>query len=106
MDTVEGNTELARTVMDDYLAQTGRLLEELRAELAGQTPSATRLDELTHTLKGSSAAVSACQLAHTAARMNTAAREGDLIALEAARTEFCLDFVTLTSIVQNWKTSL
>ncbi len=106
MDTVEGDKELARTIMTVYVEQTQDLLAKIQTELSLPNKNFVKLEELAHTLKGSSATVSAKKLAKSAKEMNDACKTKDLVAFEAARTEFCLDFVTLNTLINNWKSSL
>ena len=106
MDTVDGNTELASSLMDDFLAHTQQHLDAIKEELDAPNCDFEKLSAIAHTIKGSSGAVSALKLAETSRLMNEAAKKGDRIAIETARTDFALDFLELKNIVTKWKSSL
>lgn len=106
MDTVDGNTELASSLMDDFLTHTQQHLDSIKAEFDAPERNFEKLGALAHTIKGSSGAVSAIKLAEEGSRMNEAAKHNDSIAFETARTDFAIDFLELKNIVAKWKSSL
>lgn len=105
METVNSNSELAVSLMDDYIDQTQAILQKLKEELKS-TKDYGKIELYAHTLKGSSAAISATKLAEVGRQMNDAAKVHDLVHVEALRTNFDLDFIKLKQIVQNWKAAL
>lgn len=106
MDTIGNDKKLAVSLMDDYVEQSKKLLIEIKEGLAKQEKDFATLQRLAHTLKGSSAAVSAFKLSDYGEKMNAAAKAKDAIALEASRTDFAIDFIQLQQIVTNWKTNI
>ena len=105
-DTTGGDKILSQSIMDEFITQSKKILSELKAELSKPTKNSEAINRLTHTLKGSSAAVSAFKLTEYGKKMNDAAKAGDYVAVEAARTDFAIDFITLEQIVKDWKQSL
>ncbi len=105
LDTVDSNVELAESLMDDYIDQTQSILDKLKEECeTGKNIDAIEL--YTHTLKGSSAAVSAFKLAQTGKLLNDAAKTADIVKVKALYTDFALDFQHLKTVVKNWKATL
>src|SRR5574344_2318942 len=102
-DTTGGDKILSQSIMDEFITQSKKILSELKAELSKPTKNSEAINRLTHTLKGSSAAVSAFKLTEYGKKMNDAAKAGDYVAVEAARTDFAIDFITLEQIVKDWK---
>ena len=106
MDTTGNNSEFAISLMDEYITQSKELMERLKEELK-QTPiNYDKVELYTHTMKGSSASVSATRFAELGRKMNDAAKTRNLTDLEAARINYEIDFIAFTNIVANWKTSI
>ena len=105
-DTIGGDKKLGASLMDEFISQSKKILNDLKTELQQKNKDAENIKRLTHTLKGSSAAVSAFKLTEYGKKMNDAAKKGDYVAVEAARTDFAIDFITLEQIVKDWKQSL
>lgn len=106
MDTTGNNAEFAISLMDEYITQSKELMERLKEELK-QTPiNYDKVELYTHTMKGSSASVSATRFAELGRKMNDAAKTRNLTDLEAARINYEIDFIAFTNIVANWKTSI
>ena len=105
MDTVSSNTELAVSLMVDYINQTEVILSKLKTELSGEKDP-SKIELYAHTLKGSSAGVSATRLAETGKRMDDAAKAKDFLKVEALFIDFSLDFVKFRKIVEVWKAAL
>lgn len=106
MDTTGNDKQLASSLMDDYITQSHTILTQIKAELAKQDKDFDLLHRLGHTLKGSSAAISAFKLSEYGKKMDEAAKTKNAIALEASRTDFAIDFIKLEQIVKDWKQSL
>lgn len=106
MDTTGGDTQLARALMEDYVAQSHRILEQIKQDLTKPQRNFETLERFAHTLKGSSAAVSVYKLSDYGQKMDEAAKRKDAVAMEAARTDFAIDFIELEQLVENWKQSL
>ena len=106
MNTAGGDPELALSIMQEYEDQSQKLLEKLKKELAEPEKNFSQLRFDSHTLKGSSAAVSAYKLRDTAKDMERAAMAKDLKTFDDRRTAFALDFIKLKSLIKNWKSSL
>ena len=104
-DTTNNDPELAVSLIEDYVEQTEAVLAALKTEIERGSDFA-KLELYTHTLKGSSSAISALKLTETAKRMNINAKQKNLVELEALRTEFCLDFLELKQTIKTWKSTL
>ena len=92
--------------MDEYLTQSKELMKCLKEELKKSPLNYDKIELYTHTMKGSSASVSATRFADLGRKMNDAAKARNLTALESARINYEIDLITFTNIVNNWKTSI
>lgn len=106
MDTTGNDPELSVSVMDEYMDQTRSILVKLKEEVAKQYPDFQTIELYLHTLKGSSMSVSANKFSSYAQKMQKSISEKNMVEFEATRTEFALDFLRLTDIVEKWKSSL
>lgn len=106
MDTTGNDKNLSISLMEEYLKQTKDLLAKLKQALESPEKNYKDLEYYTHTLKGSSASVSAKKLAEFGKTMNDAAKQKDCITIESARVNFALDFLRLENFVNQWKDSL
>lgn len=106
METTGNNTEFAISLMDEYIEQAEILLNNLKGELVKESPDFQKLELYSHTLKGSSASVSATRFANLGKQMNDAAKQKDKVKLEAARINFALDFIDFKNIIEKWKISI
>jgi CheY-like chemotaxis protein/HPt (histidine-containing phosphotransfer) domain-containing protein/anti-sigma regulatory factor (Ser/Thr protein kinase) len=106
MDTAGNDKEFAVSLMDEYMAQTEKVMKNLKEELVKEKKDFSKIELYTHTLKGSSASVSATRFAELGKRMNDAAKERNIIELESARINFELDFLTFKNLIGNWKTTI
>lgn len=106
MDTTDHNVEFAISLMDEYLTQSKELMKCLKEELKKSPLNYDKIELYTHTMKGSSASVSATRFADLGRKMNDAAKARNLTALESARINYEIDLITFTNIVNNWKTSI
>ena len=106
MDTTGKNIEFAISLMDEYITQSKELMENLKEELKQSPLNYEKIELYTHTMKGSSASVSATRFADLGRKMNDAAKTRNLTDLESARINYEIDFITFTNIVANWKNSI
>ena len=106
MDTTGQNIEFAISLMDEYITQSKELMENLKEELKQSPLNYEKIELYTHTMKGSSASVSATRFADLGRKMNDAAKTRNLTGLESARINYEIDFITFTNIVANWKNSI
>ena len=106
MDTTGQNIEFAISLMDEYITQSKELMESLKEELKQSPLNYEKIELYTHTMKGSSASVSATRFADLGRKMNDAAKTRNLTDLESARINYEIDFITFTNIVANWKNSI
>lgn len=106
METTGNNTEFAISLMDEYIEQAEILLNNLKSELIKECPDFQKLELYSHTLKGSSASVSATRFANLGKQMNDAAKLKDKVKLEAARINFAIDFIDFKNIIEKWKISI
>ena len=106
MDTTGQNIEFAISLMDEYITQSKELMENLKEELKQSPLNYEKIELYTHTMKGSSASVSATRFADLGRKMNDAAKTRNLTDLESARINDEIDFITFTNIVANWKNSI
>jgi CheY-like chemotaxis protein/HPt (histidine-containing phosphotransfer) domain-containing protein len=82
LERAAGDAELLAQIIEIYLQETPALLEQLGAFLdAGDAQQAFRS---AHTIKGSSANLSAGEVTEAARAVELAARQGDLVAARAA----------------------
>ncbi|HBG65008.1 MAG TPA: hybrid sensor histidine kinase/response regulator [Treponema sp.] len=101
-----GNRKLAFSLMEDYIAQSQKLLVQIKQELAKPQKDLKRLELYAHLLESNSSARSAHKLAEHGKKMEASAKEGNLVAFEAARTCFAVDFLKLKLIIKNWEASV
>ena len=106
MDTTGQNIEFAISLMDEYITQSKELMKNLKEELKQSPLNYEKIELYTHTMKGSSASVSATRFADLGRKMNDAAKTRNLTDLESARINYEIDFITFTNIVANWKNSI
>ena len=105
-DTTNEDKELAKKLMDDYLAQTQKYLALIKKEMDQKEKNLENLRYYAHTLKGSSSTVSVHKLAECSNKMEEAAVTGNLNAFESERISFAADFLTLKQLVKSWKSAL
>lgn len=106
MNTVGGDKKVAVKIIDDYVNQTTNILSDIKAEIRNDIIDSEKLHRLAHTLKGSSATISANKLADDAKKIENACKADDSLAFEAARTDFALDFLEFKKIISQWKSSI
>ena len=105
-DTTNQDKELAKSLMDDYVAQTQKFLGLIKRELDKKDKNIDNLKYYAHTLKGISSAVSVHKLAEYSKKMEDAADNKDLTTFESIRVNFAVDFLTLKQLVKSWKSAL
>lgn len=106
INSAGGNRKLAFSLMEDYIAQSQKTMVQIKTELAKPQKDLKRLEHCAHLLETASTARSAHKLAEHAKKMKDSARTGNLVALEAARTCFAVDFLKLKLIIKNWEASV
>ena len=106
MDTVGEDKILAKSIMQKYMSATEDLLVQIKEELSKEEKDFTVIEKIAHTLKGSSGSVSSGKLKSSATAMDEAAKQEDFTKVEAARTDFAIDFTELKNVVRTWLTSL
>ncbi len=85
-DTIGKDWDLGNQIILDYIDQTGKFL--ISSKKLFETKNFEELHRITHTLKGSSAAISANKLANISAKMNQAAKDKNSDALLLSILEF------------------
>ncbi|HAH60898.1 MAG TPA: hybrid sensor histidine kinase/response regulator [Treponema sp.] len=100
-DTVSGNTVLGCQLIDDYRSQTAALV--YHAEQAVRCRDFEELRRIGHTLRGSSAAISANALAKYGALINGQARQSDIENIKKSLTAFKDEFVFFELSSDKWK---
>lgn len=81
LERLMGDEDLARTILDGFLADIPRQIQALKACLDGDDAPGTARQA--HTIKGASATVGGEALREAAFEMEKAARSGDLDAVRA-----------------------
>ena len=85
-DTIGKDWDLGNQIILDYIDQTGKFL--ISSKKLFETKNFEELHRIAHTLKGSSAAISANKLANISAKMNQAAKDKNSDALLLSIIEF------------------
>lgn len=85
-DTIGKDWDLGNQIILDYIDQTGKFL--ISSKKLFETKNFEELHRIAHTLKGSSAAISANKLANISAKMNQAAKDKNSDALLLSILEF------------------
>lgn len=85
-DTIGNDWDLGNQILIDYIEQTNKFLISSKKLL--ETKNFEELHRIAHTLKGSSAAISANKLANISAKMNQAAKDKNSDALLLGIIEF------------------
>ena len=106
MDTAGNDVQLAQSLIEEYLTQTQSLIDQIGSDLAQKEKDFDHLHRLAHTLKGSSATISASQLSDTARIMNEAAKAQNAPEVKKSLTEFKSRFANFKRMVTKWEKSL
>lgn len=105
LDTVSSDLELAQQLIEQYISQTRTLL--LNAKKALVMKNFQSLEVIGHTLKGSSATISAFELADIGKRIENATKNCDLDVASTGINEFSVLFANFELLVKDtieeWK---
>lgn len=101
LDTTAGDMELATRMVDAFVLQTEGLLET--AEKLFKASDFEELSKIAHTLKGSSATLSAKSLFEYGKRLENAAKKKESNAVELNLTFFTQEFGRFKKIKPKWK---
>lgn len=101
-----GDKALGVSLLDEYITQTKKLLGLIKENLSEEAIDFEQIRISSHTLKGSSATLSATTLAKYASDMEEASKKGDAVAIEASRTNFAIDFMKFREIVEDWEKTI
>ncbi|MBQ9238821.1 MAG: response regulator [Treponema sp.] len=100
-DTIAGNNELGCKLLEEYCAQTERLLQQAAA---AQTRSDFgELERIGHTLKGSSGTISATRLQEIGRAMERQAHTAHAENSKKARTLFLREFARFKQLAEGWR---
>ncbi len=100
LNRMANNEGLVRTVLQSFLVETPRQIDELKSRLAeGNTP---RAEILAHALKGVAAIVGGETLRAAAADMERVGKAGDLTALQSKLPEFLVQYDRLQEAVRQY----
>ncbi|HWF39005.1 MAG TPA: response regulator [Candidatus Acidoferrales bacterium] len=100
LSRMEGDRELLEEIVHLFAQECPRTLEEIAGAL--QANDAALLERLAHTLKGSSANISATALCHTALALEMQARSGDLSKARDAVESLEEELQRLLPELQGW----
>lgn len=100
-DTIGGDTELGRQLLFDYTDQTKEMIQKAKEAADGE--DFAELRNIGHTLKGSSAAISAHRLADAGAKISAAARNSDAAAARTGIAEFGEQFERFLLAAEKWR---
>lgn len=100
-DTIGGDRALGEQILSDYAAQTAALISDVKDALAAK--DFKRLDADAHTIKGSSAAVSAGRLQKIGDALGNAAKAGDSASLSEGIQEIEKQFELFLLQIGTWK---
>ena len=92
--------ERALTMINEYIAGTEILLTQINTRLENEEKEYEKLESLSRRAKETSNSIRSSKLAVSAGKMEKAARDNNPVALEAAKTDFALDFIELKKLVK------
>lgn len=98
-----GDYALAVSLLDEYITQTKKYLANIKSCLTENEIDYEQIRVAAHTLKGSSSTLSVITLAKYGEEMEDAAKKMDSVAIEAARTNFAIDFMKLREVIEDWE---
>ncbi|MBP5441796.1 MAG: response regulator [Treponema sp.] len=96
----------AVAMMKEYIAVTESLLNQITDKLENEEKEYSKLETLSRKARETSTSISSSKLAGAAKKMEQAAHDNNPVALEAAKTDFALDFVELKKLVRQWNNTL
>lgn len=103
-DTIGHDKDLGTQILFDYILQTRQLIQKSEAFIKNQ--DFTELRRLGHTLKGSSAAISANTLASIAEKINLLAKQQNTPEIQKYINKFSEEFDIFIQATDKWKKGL
>lgn len=103
-DTIGHDKDLGTQILFDYILQTRQLIQKSETFIKNQ--DFTELRRLGHTLKGSSAAISANTLASIAEKINLLAKQQDTPEIQKYINKFSEEFDIFIQATDKWKKGL
>ncbi len=99
-------SEDALSMIGEYIKSTEKLLSLINSKLEKEEKEYEKLELLSRKARETSSYIKSDKLAVSAEKMEKAARDNNPIALEAAKTDFALDFIELKKLVRQWNSNL
>lgn len=99
-------SENALSMIGEYIKSTEKLLSLINSKLEKEEKEYEKLELLSRKARETSSYIKSDKLAVSAEKMEKAARDNNPIALEAAKTDFALDFIELKKLVRQWNSNL
>ncbi|MBR6153156.1 MAG: response regulator [Treponema sp.] len=96
----------ALSMIREYISGTESLLNQINDKLEHEEKEYGNLEKLSRKAKETSNSISSSKLAVSAGKMEQAAHDNNPVALEAAKTDFALDFIELKKLVKQWNSTL
>lgn len=103
-DTIGHDKDLGTQILFDYILQTRQLIQKSETFIKKQ--DFTELRRLGHTLKGSSAAISANTLASIAEKINLLAKQQNILEIQKYINKFSEEFDIFIQATDKWKKGL
>lgn len=103
-DTIGHDKDLGTQILFDYILQTRQLIQKSETFIKNQ--DFTELRRLGHTLKGSSAAISANTLASIAEKINLLAKQQNIPEIQKYINKFSEEFDIFIQATDKWKKGL
>ena len=103
-DTIGHDKDLGTQILFDYILQTRQLIQKSETFIKNQ--DFTELRRLGHTLKGSSAAISANTLASIAEKINLLAKQQNIPEIQKYINKFSEEFDIFIHATDKWKKGL
>lgn len=103
-DTIGHDKDLGTQILFDYILQTRQLIQ--KSEIFIKNQDFTELRRLGHTLKGSSAAISANTLASIAEKINLLAKQQNTPEIQKHINKFSEEFDIFIQATDKWKKGL
>lgn len=103
-DTIDHDKDLGTQILFDYILQTRQLIQKSETFIKNQ--DFTELRRLGHTLKGSSAAISANTLASIAEKINLLAKQQNTPEIQKYINKFSEEFDIFIQATDKWKKGL
>ena len=103
LDKGAGN---ALSMIGEYIKSTEKLLGLINSKLEKEEKEYEKLELLSRKARESSSYIKSDKLAVSAGKMEKAAHDNNPVALEAAKTDFALDFLELKKLVRQWNNTL